>query len=786
MTVPCNYVLAAAGQTRWALSLSWPESPVARAALLAVFAAAVLAGVVSAWWSGRHRKIILPLRIAALTLLGLVLLRPAIDVLETESVRNVLAVLVDDSLSMSAKAGERTRRDDVYAYLSRHRDEFARLAKDVDVEVIRFGREPKSVGLAALGEPRNPSQDASWLRPAFELLRQRLQAAPGRPEQPLCGVVLLSDGAVNDPTLPKKAARKRIVEEAKQFGAPFLCLLAGGGEANKDIALRLVSRDAFAFVRNPWTAEVEVRARGYAGMRLPVTLHQGGTPVATKVVAVASDDATARVRLTFAPRWAGQTAFEISTPVQGDECLAENNVLRVGVRVIRDKVRVLHVCGRPSWDMRFLRRFLKQTPNVDLISFFIMRHANEQTNVPRNELSLIEFPTHKLFTEELRSFDVVILQNFDYRPYDTGPLRFYDYLKNLRDYVRKDGGALVMVGGDLAFSRGGYAESPLADVLPLRLDPKNDRLDRGEFRPRLTSAGRTHPVTQLSFDPDENAALWAGLPALQGCNVTAGARPGASVLAVHPSVSVGGQPAPIIAAYEAGAGRVLAIAADTTWRWNFVAVGQGQSNLHYLRFWRNALLWLTRSPDLQHVRVSTSTEAAAPGTSVSARVDMLDHNYQPVAGREARVTVTGPGGGEPVMSKTVVTDDRGQARVKFVVDRPGVYEVHAIESANASPAASANRRASLHEDQAQVICRYEGDELADVQPDGDFMQAMADATGGRFGRVVDTKLNPSRIKPKSRERVLGRRSIRLWDNILCLAMIVGMLSVEWWLRRRSA
>ena len=106
---------------------------------------------------------------------------------------------------------------------------------------------------------------------------------------------------------------------------------------------------------------------------------------------------------------------------------------------------------------------LKANPNVDLISFFILRTFEDLDTVPQNELSLIQFPTRELFEEELGSFDLVVLMNFEYGPYGIGP-----YLENLRRYVY-EGGALAMVGGDQAFSSGHYFGTPLAEALPVEL-----------------------------------------------------------------------------------------------------------------------------------------------------------------------------------------------------------------------------------------------------------------------------------------------------------------------------
>ena len=88
------------------------------------------------------------------------------------------------------------------------------------------------------------------------------------------------------------------------------------------------------------------------------------------------------------------------------------------------------VSGSPSWDVRALRAMLKSNPNVDLISFFILRTQDDVSLVPNDEMSLIPFPTRELFEEQLPSFDVIVLQNFEYLPYGIG-----DYLENIREIV---------------------------------------------------------------------------------------------------------------------------------------------------------------------------------------------------------------------------------------------------------------------------------------------------------------------------------------------------------------
>src|SRR5207253_11368170 len=134
-------------------------------------------------------------------------------------------------------------------------------------------------------------------------------------------------------------------------------------------------------------------------------------------------------------------------------------------KVIRDRVRVLLVVGRPSWDVRFLRQLLKRDPNVDLISFFILRTPGVHPRSSQDELSLIPFRTQEIFQEQLKTFDLIIFQNFNHRPY-----RMSQYLDGIAEYVR-DGGAFAMIGGDQSFSAGDYSGTPIEEILPMTLLP---------------------------------------------------------------------------------------------------------------------------------------------------------------------------------------------------------------------------------------------------------------------------------------------------------------------------
>src|SRR3990167_4119504 len=132
--------------------------------------------------------------------------------------------------------------------------------------------------------------------------------------------------------------------------------------------------------------------------------------------------------------------------------------------------------------------------------------------VVETQLSLIPFPIDEIFLEELKNFDVLIFDNFSHRSYFN-----IVYLEKVRDFVR-EGGGLAMLGGTRSFESGGYAESPLTEVLPVEMEGKGGYETDTQLRAALTPAGKAHPITRLLSDPGANEEAWKKLPPLTTLN----------------------------------------------------------------------------------------------------------------------------------------------------------------------------------------------------------------------------------------------------------------------------
>jgi hypothetical protein len=425
-----------------------------------------------------RRGLLVGLRSGAALACLVVFLQPALELRHVTREPNHVAILVDDSRSMALREqkGGPTRAERAAEIIAGSEAAFAAWRKQHVLDFYAFsdGLEPSS--LAAARDSLPPSADATRLREALATLRGRYD------EGDLAGVIVISDGI----------ATGRFGEGADD--GPNRDFLAGlgvavhtawaGRDGLSDLAIAELAADEFAFVRTAVKIEATIRATGLSRREVPVVLRHAGKIVRNATVTVGGDTPEAKVIFEFVPDRVGKFVYELAVPVDPAEVVTGNNTRAFVLRVIRDKLRVLQVAGRPSWDERALRGWLKSDPNVDLISFFILRTPDDIQQVDPEEMSLIPFPTEELFEEELGSFDVIVLQNFEYGRYGIGP-----YLENIRSYVEK-GGALAMIGGDLAFSSGEYAGTPVADALPVELLPGSPSLGDRE---RLVSTEEFHP-----------------------------------------------------------------------------------------------------------------------------------------------------------------------------------------------------------------------------------------------------------------------------------------------------
>lgn len=717
------------------------------------------------------------LRVLMLAAVALAIFEPGLRQLEKSRQANRVAIVVDTSASMAREDGGTTSRvrralDAAQALTDDLRDRSAPFVAEVHLfdESARPASAEETANLRA--GALLPTGHSTSLLSAIQAVKV------GESEAPLGGVVILSDGADTSGLSAGLSAGLRTAIEG--IGAPVHTVTTGVASDFVDVAVAHIAADDFAFVRNQVEFVVTLRHRGLGALnleRLSLTLREDGRPVLVESVQLNTEGDTTKATLKFEPRSAGKHIYTVEIPVHPAEAIAENNRLDFPLEVIRDRIRVLQVVGRPSWDERFVRRLLKENPSVDLISFFILRTQSDIAGAPPNDLSLIPFPTRELFTEELHTFDVVIFQDFNYRPYKMGY-----YLSNVRDFVEKAGGGFMMIGGELSFSEGEYDGTPIAEVLPVTLRPGRGHLNEEKFRPVVTEAGVTHPITDLGGIAGRGKSAFSALPPLEGVNLVADLAPGADALLSHPFLNTRtGAPQPVVAVREVGRGRSMAVLTDSTWLWGLPHVGAGGRGDAHRRFYANALRWLIRDPELSRVKVAARGDNFEPGQPIRLEVRSYDSKYAPQGGAQVRAEIVPLDGAGTALSVVRETKTGPDGSVRLEIPASEIEAAKAV-AWRVKVEAKVDGK-SIGTDEDAFIVRAAKAEKLFAEPRPDVMAAIAALGGGQSVAPQDVAGLP--FTDHKVERVHRQRTLPLWNTWWLLVVIVGLAAAEWYVRRRQ-
>jgi uncharacterized membrane protein len=686
-------------------------------------------------------------------------LRPARVTARESVVGARVVVLADTSRSMALEqpGGPRWQARD------RAIEALAKSATSARLAVLGFGEGPPATLPMTLGDrageqltTRSPHSD----------LGAALRALAASPEERPAAVVVVSDGRLDDP--PEDASEASLEALGRSLHVP-IDTVATTREVPADASVRRVSAAGAAVAHVPLPLRVEVGcAGGLVCEETTVTareLRDDGPPALLASGIAHFKDGKAAIDLTVTLERAGSRIVEVAiTPPPGDTIPANDRRL-VTFDVARERVRVLHVAGRPTNDVRALRQWLKRDASVDVVAFFILRTPTDDVHATQNELALIPFPVDELFTEHLPSFDAIVLQDFDAQPYG-----LEKYLPNVARYVR-GGGGLVMVGGQNSFVAGGYAGTQLATVLPVELDgtPGATSADTSPFVPEWTPEGRAAPLLSPLRD-----VVGDELPQMPGANVLGDVRPGGVALWSHPSrTTKSGARMPLLAIGEEGDGRTIALGVDGAWEFEFSGLGARTAGRGHGALWDGLLGWLMRDPRFEPAQVEVVGGCTA-GLPSTLRAHLLPTSPPPGGAASAEATV----------ALDVTRIDKPQAPVH--VERPRAADATTVDlllpPLEAGGYTARLRVAGGATTRHDFACEAGGDEWADSRPDPKRLEALAAAAGGAFAHADDAASLPL---PKPTVVSAERHVTPLappWTWTLAATVLLG---VHWIARRRS-
>ena len=149
-----------------------------------------------------------------------------------------------------------------------------------------------------------------------------------------------------------------------------------------------------------------------------------------------------------------------------------------------------------------------------------------------------------------------------------------------------------MLGGHKSFGEGGWADTEIADLLPVEIPPPASRTAPPaavKVHVAPTPLGLIHPATQIGADPADTQRLFDALPPLNVVNQIG------PVKGTGLTLLVGASPegnTTVMAYQHNGSGTVLVLTAADFWLWKMHGAITPDLDQVHTSFWRQTLHWL--------------------------------------------------------------------------------------------------------------------------------------------------------------------------------------------------
>jgi len=718
--------------------------------------------------SSLRRYTLMALRLLGLWLLLFALFEPIVNVLRATEEPPRVAILLDNSESLSLRDASRDRKADYLAALKALKPETLNDALPETASTLTLFDNDITTLAAKDFRP-----DAMRLEGQFSNIAKPLQHIFQDAERTNTqAILLMTDGAFNEGENPLYAA--------EMLGRPVFVVGVGDSTEAKDISVRSIITNEVGYVESELPINIAVQTSGFEQGTARLTLRDNGETIAEQTLTLRGTESRT-VSIGYTPKQAGMHTLTAEIKNQSGlegELTTKNNAVSEFVNVLKNKRKTLVLASQLSPDISFIRSSLEGNKNVqcnvyveDMKGSFLddAASASGTANAPQTA------PKRTLETlrQDLSDAEAIVLVGF---PLTVTPLAVIEAVKT---ELSRGKPVLFIASQDLDWVR----LRPLEPFLPFTTlsASKQEMLALPDVKQQALSS----PVMKLT-GTDGDAKAWNQLPPLFRTETLVRVKPEAEVLS---TVKLNNVPLaePLIVQRTLNNTKSIAILGYGLYRWKLLgfaaeaAKGREVPDI-FGTFFENGLRWLATSDQGKFVRIKSSRKVYGSGDKVELTGQVYDRSYSPLDGADVRVTLQSAALKQP---REVVLAALGGGRYSSTVEGLGEGEYSFVGTAlvNAQKYGEDFGRFSV----GKVNIEYQN-----LRMNAAFLRHLAESTGGKFYTAEEAARNPDAIRraiqsaPGYKARPVTLRSdIALWNVAWLLVAAVTFFALEWLLRKRS-
>lgn len=421
--------------------------------------------------------------------------------------------------------------------------------------------------------------------------------------------------------------------------------------------------------------------------------------------------------------------------------------------------RVLLLDSRSRWETRYLRNALERDPQWQVESFLLL--AGEPPVWYSQVAEPKPFPVDQ---DAWNSYDLVITGELDPSAISS------ESVDQLREAIERGGTGWIAIDGQRQQLRSPQL-APLQPLLPVTWLAEDFAELPQPWKVQPTTAGQSLAALQLADgSPEANLETWQRLPGLMHPIATQAA-PGSEVLL---ELQRDGTTAPLLSTRLAGAGRVVHLASDESWRWRYEVADE----IHQ-RFWNQVARWAMRLPfavQSQYASLDTGPAVIDGGQAVPVRALVKDSAGQPAQLDSLQAVARLDG--QSIATTTLLADP----------DYPGLYRGR-FDNLPQGSFTIGIEAPGFSQEALQVTSTVDvvvppTEESLRLDRNESLLSQLAEATGGLYVPEEQAERLWERMELESSSRLV-ENDRQLWQSYWWFIPLIALLAAEWWFRKKA-
>ena len=671
-----------------------------------------------------------------IALILFVLWQPALVTERLVGGENAVAVLLDSSASMALIENGETRMDQAQALLSK--EGLEELADIYDILPYAFAGEVTK--LNAFAELPNPGDASNIGSSIVQTLREASNTSLG-------ALILVSDGADNSGNIDAAT-----LSEIVSYAVPIHTVGIGREAIPEDLELTSIQLPQSALPGTTLSAGVSI-IHDQGGMTR-IKVYNGDELISTEEIELNANQNMTTAFIDVEVSEPGELDLRFTLdPVNGERNLANNSRAQV-VDVPDGNYRILYIEGEPRWEYKFMQRALDEDPSVQLSTLLrVTPNKFYRQGIDDPDQLAEGFPLER---SELFAYDALIIGSVELAEFNE------EQQQMIHDFVSERGGSLMMLAGLNGLGLGGWSESVVSEVLPVRLAADDAAFVRQQAKVIPTPSGLASPILLLSDNPAENLERWNELPNIADYQNLGSLRPAATTLL---EIDVNGELQPLLVTQPYGKGQSYIMATGGTWRWQ---MSMPLEDMSHETFWRQLARGLVVNSPLPF-ELSTNIE----NEEIRVRAQVRDPDAEENQGLAVSAVVSSEYGPAMTLELLPSSNQPGVYEASFNPADTGLFSIEAISRVGNTPVSS-----------VRSAIRYEQNQEAfAIRQNRDLLENLAAVTGGQYWQAQNWDELPEAISYSTAG--ITEQDIRyLWDAPIIFILLILLKAAEWLLRRR--